>query len=537
MKKLVYGLLASVLTISLLLGACAKPTPSPTTPPPTTPPATAPAPAPKATPTLPPPATGTPRYGGVLRVGTTTHPSTLLPTGQPLKQSFLGALFDTLLKLDKSGELQPNLATEWSFSPDKKSFTLKLRQGVKFHDGTELNAAAVKWNILERKKFRDWTEVTSVDIVDDYTVRLNMDAFTNTLLVSLWFIPGMMTSPTTFDKWGKDDGQWHPTGTGPFKLAAYQHEVVGKFVRNDGYWQKGKPYLDEFHYVMIRDSTTMELALRAGEVDAVAEGIEVDVRRKLADEGKHQVVTGTVETYDVLVPDTVNPDSPFYNKKVRDAVDYAIDRKEIAKSLGFGYLEAFNQLSPSVEYAYNKTIPGRAYDPAKAKQLLAEAGYPNGFKTKMNRPFSYDARDVAVQSYLKAVGIDAEIEITNIAQYYNLERGGWKNRLIIRAFRNPPDWLAYVDSMVNTSSIENKSWTRPTGLMDSLNKAKAATTMAEKSAAAQQMVKLIYDEAAMIPLYGTVYAVVARQGINNMGYYALWGPNELWSPADVWMSK
>ena len=112
--------------------------------------------------------------------------------------------FDTLLRLDENGNLQANLSTEWKFASDNKSITLSLRKGVKFHDGADFNAAAVKWNMELRKasKFGDLDSLTSIDVVDDNTVRLNLSEFQNTTLVALWHIGGMMQSPTSYQRSG-----------------------------------------------------------------------------------------------------------------------------------------------------------------------------------------------------------------------------------------------------------------------------------------------------------------------------------------------
>src|SRR3990172_2914724 len=269
MRKLAHVLLVAALSLSLLLTACGQETPTATSVP-TVPPTPGVTPRPTPTPTQTAAATGTPQYGGVLRVGSGVAPRGLQPEIFSIGNWYFRMPYDTLLRIDEKGELQPELATNWRLAADSKSFTLTLRKGVKFQDGTDFNAAAVKFNIETRKSYKlgDYEEVTSIDVVDDYTVRLNLSKFQNSLLTSLWFIGSLIASPTTYQQWGKDQAQWHPVGTGPFKFVSFEGNTIFKYERFDGYWQKGKPYLDGYHYFAIIDPTTRELALRRGEIDA-----------------------------------------------------------------------------------------------------------------------------------------------------------------------------------------------------------------------------------------------------------------------------
>ncbi|MBI4296565.1 MAG: ABC transporter substrate-binding protein [Chloroflexi bacterium] len=539
MKRLL-SVLAVLVLIIILLSACARPAPSPTSPAaPTTPPPGTTAPVPKATPTPTAPAAGTPRYGGVLK---TTHSSTLssLISLNNVRHTWPNkALYDTFLRIDENGELQPNLISDWKLGTDMKSLTLTVRKGVKFHDGTDLNAASVKWNIEQRKAARlgDYMEVESVSVLDDYTVRLNFSKFENTLLIALWHFGGMPHSPTAYEKDGKDKAQWNPVGTGPFKLVSFTPDVSVKLERFDGYWQKGKPYLDKFEYHIIVDPTTRDLALQKGEVDA-SQSVTPETVIELEKKG-WPVITGPMDAYEVLVMDTANADSPFGNKKVRAALEHAIDRPAVAKAVGLGrFQEALNQMAPAGNYAYNPNIKGLPYDPKKARQLMAEAGYPNGFKTWIMRPFRNTDSTVAVASYLKEIGIEAEIRIVNPGILYGfLRENGWKTGLFPRSYRMEPDWLAFLNSVVSTKVQENVSVLRPPGFQGLLDQALAATDAASKSKASQQVVKMMSDELMHIPLWGSLPVIMHRDGVHNLEYFMPWGPNKLWSPADVWMSK
>ncbi|MBI4295693.1 MAG: ABC transporter substrate-binding protein [Chloroflexi bacterium] len=531
-----------LITIGALLVACAKPAPSPTptTAPKTSTPTSVTTPTAKASPTPTQPAAETPRYGGVFRPSETSARS-LIPEPFTISVWWHKMAHDTLLQIDEKGELKPNLATDWKLGPDMKSLTLTLRKGVKFHDGTDFNAAAVKWNIELRKaaKVGDYETVTSIDVIDDYTVRLNLSKFQNTLLTTLWFIGGLITSPTTYQKLGRDAAQWQPVGTGPFKFVSHQKDVNVRYERFDGYWQKGKPYLDAVDIQIILDSTTNELAFKKGDIH-VRGALSGKTNDEMTKEG-WQVVSGPVESYSVFFPDSANASSPFANKKVREAVEYAIDKENVVKALGYGRQQALYQMTPNDTYAYISDLPGRRYDPAKAKQLLAEAGYPSGFKatliTRGGAGTTPADALVAAATQLKAVGIDATIDNAEVGRFTTLQREGWKNGLIYGAVRIPPDWLQLAYTRVSTTAIDSISTLKSPGLQELLEQALAAPDTASKKTASQQVVRKIYDEAMVMPLWGAKQTFAAWPYLHNIEYHAPWGPSKLWGPADIWLSK
>ncbi|MBI4296846.1 MAG: hypothetical protein HY667_06995 [Chloroflexi bacterium] len=535
MRKSIYVLVVGLVTTGLLLAACARPeqTPTPTTPSPT---GTG-TPTPKASPTPTPTPTGAPQYGGILRVASQNAPRSLIPEINTIKNWFMQPTYDTLLRLDEKGDLGPNLATDWKLSADNKSLTLTLRKGVKFHNGTDFNAEAVKWAIQTKQaaKLGDYPGVESVDVIDDYTVRLNLSVFQNTLFSSLWYLAGLMHSPTAYQKDGRDRAQFNPVGTGPFKFVRYDSSALVKWERFDGYWQKGKPYLDGFEQLIIADPTTRELALRKGEIHA-AEALTAKVVSQLEEEG-WPIIKAPAETYNVFVPDSANADSPFANKKVREAVEHAIDRAAVAKALGYGLQEGLTQMTPSGTYAYVPDIKGREYNPVKAKQLRAEAGYPYGFKTTLLTRDTLAEALVAAQGFLREVGIEATVDVADAGRFVTLTQQGWKNMLVYRAFRVPPDWLQFAYTYVSPKTLESKSMLRPAGFEDLLQTALLAPDMASKKTASQAVIKTIYDEAMVVPLWASLSTLPYAKNVNNIGYYVPWGQNKLWGPSDVWLSK
>ena len=316
------------------------------------------APAPQTVPTptaKPGPAgTDTPVKGGKLVVSFTKAPALF---GYPPKivgsaGQYARPFFERLITTDDKGAYQPELATSWEIAPDGKSITFKLRQGVKFHDGTDFNADAVKFNYTEYlpPKPSIISGVSSLDVVDPYTIRLNIPAYSNLIMYQLATdIRLVIASPTAIKKNGADWATVNPVGTGPFKLKQYERNVSIKYIKNPDYWDKNLPYLDEMDCIAIPDPMTQLAAFKAGDVHVLYDA-KPQIVQQLAKEGYELIICpGTLQS---IVPNTKDPDSVFTNKKVREAIEYAIDKEAIASGPGMGlYKSAYHIVLPaSVDY-------------------------------------------------------------------------------------------------------------------------------------------------------------------------------------------
>ena len=364
------------------------------------------------------------RYGGIYRESLRVGPAT--PIGYPSEAapdaSFLAKpACETLVRVLKGGQIEPLLATEWKVAPDGKSILLTLRKGVKFHDGTDFNAQAVKWNyelLIQAKKNRDWT---SVDVIDDHTVRVNIKAYKNTVLTGFGSGSTIIVSPASVEKKGLDWTRWHPVGTGPFIFVEYERDARLVYKKNPNYWEKGKPYLDGIEYTVIADDMVQKMAFQRGDVHILA------ARTLIAQELKNSGMNYVSEpggTY-VLIPDSKNADSPFADKRVRLAVSHAIDREALSIALGFGFAKPAYQLYPGYNETALKDLDKHEYDPEKSKKLLAEAGYADGFKTSIHTFVRLVPRDfiTAIANMLKEVGIEAQGDFPEAGRYteYRLE--------------------------------------------------------------------------------------------------------------------
>ena len=481
----------------------------------------------------------TPQYGGVLRIIDLSEGAQ--PIGAPwrvrgIDLNLMRPAIESLLREDINANYHPWLATEWKIDKTKKTITLSLRKGVKFHDGTDFNAEAVKWCIdraIENKMVKGFN---SVDVIDDYTVRINVAHYQNNLLNLLSSSYTSVVSPTAYKEMGEEKAMWHPVGTGPFKFVNYERGNKLTYTKWEGYWGKGKPYLDGLEYIFIRDPMTQQAAMQARgdekvHVLAVTSGEQAAM---LKAKGFKEITmyTGSI----ALIPDSNDPNSPFANKKVRLATSYAIDREAIVKARGFGLWSPANQApTPGKPGHVNESEFGR-YDPEKAKQLLAEAGYPNGFQTTIYPMPGLVDRDVmvAVQQFLGEVGIKAELEFPDRGKFNELRFKGWRNGLLAQATRMLATTNITYNFYCHTAAGQFPSMKRPDGFVDKLNA--SLETLVPEKANMEELTRILIDDVTFIPLYYISESRILQSNVHDTGYFE-WEAGTVFTPENIWMSK
>lgn len=441
-----------------------------------------------------------------------------------------------MVKIGPTVEPEPVLATSWELAPDGKSYIFHLRKGVKFHDGTDFNAQAAKYNIdLFLESARAVLEnITSVDVLDDYTIRLNASEFSALTLYEL-SQDIRIASPAAIEKNGKEWAETHPVGTGPFKFASYERNVSLKYVRFDDYWEKGLPYLDGVECLMVKDPMTRLACLKAGEAQGIYNVPHEHVKMLLG-EG-YNLVRHTAITVGIF-GDSVNPDSPFANKKVRMAIEYAID-KDAINEMGLGYYPPMYQLTTEDSPFYNPEIKPRKYDPEKAKQLLTEAGYPDGFATKLTYlSVHWPEMWQLVQSYLAKVGIDMEMEPVDRPAYLQIRFGGGgilKNSCSHIVMPMAYDTLYQIKSFLTEASGHCADMAKPPQIDPMVEEALKIKDPEVRKEKVKEMAKIFYDDASRIPLYGEPRLVIMDKSINDYDFFT-YGPTV--SPfTNAWISK
>lgn len=444
--------------------------------------------------------------GGTLRVGQARSPVSLDPVlGISLHEfHILYSIFDGLVGYDESLALKPALAESWQRT-DPRTYVFKLRRGVKFHDGTDFDAAAVKWNIerildpATKARVRDLDVVEAVEAVDSHTVRFRLKTPTGLLPAFLAERGGLMVSPAAARRLGPDLGR-NPVGAGPYKFVEWMADDHITLERFDQYWDKGLPHLDKVVYRIIPDESVLVTNLRGGQIDYVA-----DVPPKDLGTLKREA-TLTVEQRPGLGFYWINLNSgiaPFNNKAIRQAMAYAVDRPAMLRSLYFGAgTAATGPLAPPL-WAFDPALKGYARDIARAKQKLAEGGLPNGFTFKMlvgSTPM-YRTNATAIQAQLAEAGITAELEITETVKVLQqvVARTYQASSTIWIGLNADPDFVLY--PLYSSHGLFNKDRYKNPKVDELLDRARALDKRDERRALYQEAVATIVDDAADLWLY------------------------------------
>jgi peptide/nickel transport system substrate-binding protein len=486
-------------------------------------------------------ASTTPKSGGVLRIGTGQIITILGYTPMISNNSFLQFLqtsFDSLLFYDDAGNLVPKLAVDWETDAEAKTITFHLRQGVKFQDGTDFNAEAVKWNI-EQYQAAARTEVAiiaSIDVVDDYTVVLNLSDWNSSTLEAVGFFVYYM-SPTAVQEHGTDWAQKNPVGTGPFVLEKWDEGVGITYTRNPDYWQEGKPYLDGIEYYFIAYATTLSAALQSGEIDMISYTSILEVENLVAAGFVAETNSNGVGVESTgVIPASANPDSPFADPLVRKAFVCAIDRDALIAAFGHGYTTATNQWAAPGSKTYNPDVKGCPYNPDLARQLLAEAGYPDGFDTVIFA-FAGDTWNPAIAQMLNDVGIRAKIELADGPLLNQNMLHGWDGIMYHWASIGPDLGLYMGRHLDPSGAFFAAGIQHPQDALDLLQAVRTAPDEATKLDYEMQLQKLIYDKYYLFgkvlyvtPIIHTKYDYVTD---DNFGRFTA----ASWTPENAWLDK
>lgn len=349
-----------------------------------------------------------------LTLGVALEPPHLDPTAgaaAAIDEVVYANVFEGLTRIGPNGEVLPALASTWEISDDGKTYTFKLRSGVKFHDGTDFNADDVKFS-LDRARAADSTNaqkglfaaIAEVTVVDPATVKVTLNEAAGNFLFNMGWGDAVIVAPES-----ADGNKEKPVGTGPFKFGSWAKGSAVEIVRNDDYWGD-KAALSKATFRIIPDASAAIAALQSGDVDAFPNFPAPEAIPAFQSNPEFAVVIGSTEGETILSINNKRP--PFDNAMVRQAIAHAIDRKAIIDGAMFGLGTPIGTHFAPHHPAYVKeTIDTYPYDPEKAKALLAEAGFKDGIKAKIHLPPPTYARrgGEILASQLRAVGIDLEI--------------------------------------------------------------------------------------------------------------------------------
>ena len=464
--------------------------------------------------------------GGTIRIGMDADNTTMDPhrSTAAVDRQVYNNVYGKLVDLDGKFNVVPQLAQSWEIKNGGLTYVFKLRRGVKFHDGTDFNADAVKWNFdrmrdpeLASPRRSEIAPVKDVKVVDPHTVEVTLSAPYSPFLTVLTDRAGMMVSKAAVEKY-KDDFARNPVGTGPFRFGEWVKDDHLTLKRFDGYWEQGRPYLDEIIYKPIPDSSVRYTAMRTGQIDVMHQIHPKDVSPAKSERG---LKVSEIPSLWWQAMHLNNQVAPFTNKALRQAIWYAVDRSVIQRVVYYGQgAPAWGPFPPS-QWAQDREFADWKRDVAKAKAKLAEGGQPNGFAFTIkgwNQPTQVQELQV-VQAQLKDVGVDMKVELLEFGKLladlnshnFVALRLGWSGR-------PDPDGNAHA-FLHSKGGLNRVRYSNPK-MDDLLDRARSESELGKRKALYTEVTRLAAEEAPYIWLHHDAEVKVwseAVRGFEHIG--------------------
>src|SRR6266542_7122547 len=469
-----------------------------------------------------------PTAGGVLTFAAGSDPDSLDPqnTQSNPGEQVNRMMYDNLVRFNAKMQIEPALAQSWTQSPDGLTWTFKLRKGVRFHDGSPFDAKAVKYffdRVLgDEKPFKAslYTPfVQGAQVVDDNTVRVTLKQPFAAFLFRLAHSAGGVVSPAAHQKWGKDL-TLHPSGTGPFKFVEWVKGDRVVLEKNDGYWG-GRPLLDRVTVKTVKEDAARVLMLESGDTDLILNIPPEDIPRLRKDP---RFTVESITTARALYVMMNVKKKPFDDVRVRQALNYAVNREAIVKSLFQGNAEALSGIVAPLQNGYAK-LPGYAYDPKKAKELLAQAG-ASALKVKLWSPKGRYVKDFelaqAVQQDLAAVGIEATLSTMEWGAYLSATKtpAEQTDRELFLLGWSPSTGEAHwgtfplLHSSQQAPKGDNRGFFASKALDDAMDKAGTATSDKARLAALREAQQIVINDASHVFLISPNMIVGASKKVH-----------------------
>ncbi|WP_437615562.1 glutathione ABC transporter substrate-binding protein GsiB [Erwinia sp. V71] len=450
-----------------------------------------------------------------------------------LSQTVAKSFYQGLLGFDKDMKLINVLAESYTVSADGLIYTVKLRPGVKFQDGSDFNAEAVKVNFdrasnpdSHLKRYNLFKNIASTEAVDATTVKITLKQPFSAFINILAHPAAAMISPAALKKYGKDIG-FHPVGTGPYAFDTWNQTDFVKVKKWGGYWKQGYPKLDSITWRPVVDNNTRAAMMQTGEAN-FAFPIPFEQAQLLEKNSKLDLVTSPSIMQRYISFNVTQ--KPFDNPKVREAINYAINRQALAKVAFSGYATpATGIVPPAIDFA--QTYPAIPYDPAKARELLKEAGYPNGFTTTLWSSHNHSTAQKVLQftqQQLAQVGIKVTVTAMDAGQRAAEVEGKGQKESGVRMFytgwsasTGEADWAltplfatgSWPPAIFNTAFYSNPQVDKD--LADALK----TTDRAEKARLYKDAQDRIWNEHPWAPL--VVEKLVSANSKSLTGFYMM----------------
>jgi peptide/nickel transport system substrate-binding protein len=447
---------------------------------------------------------------------------------------------ENLLYQDEKGKFLPALAESWDYAPDRKSITFRLRRGVKFHDGTDFDAAAVKFNFdriadpqVNARARQLFTDYASADVVDAGTVRVNLKQPSGAFLTILALEPGSILSPTAIRNMGADFGR-KPVATGPFKVVSWTGGRI-EVERFDGYWRDGAdgkklPYLDRAIVRVISNTAVKIVELKAGSVQ-IGDAIQVKDFDQVERDPNLELRETIQGIQQYMAFNVTRP--PFDNADLRRAVALAINRPTIERVISRGQGVVTAGLEPPTSLAYDPGIKGPGYDVAGAKAAYQKSGHkgPLTLVVIQRDPDTQIAQ--IVQAMLKEAGIEMRVEV--------LERQAWLDKVlgktyqfgILRYSAPLPDPDLGFSRFYGKNALQNYSGFQNTRIDELVGVARAETDIEKRRTYYAEIQQILLDNNAETYFFFRPNRQVVRREVQNFREEF----NGTWLYADMWLKR
>lgn len=447
-------------------------------------------------------------------------------------------IFDTLVDYgDQDTEIHPALAEKWDVSSDGLVYTFNLREGVKFHDGTDFNADAVvynfeRWMNADKKQYYYYGSmfggfkgdeghvIESVTAVDDYTVEFKLKRPQAPFLKNLAMPAFGIGSPDAIEKYGESFTE-NPVGTGPFVFKEWKRNDRIVLEKNENYWMEGYPKLNRVIFKAIPDNSSRLNALLSGDIDLM-DGVNPSDVKQIEENADLQPFFRP--SMNVGYVGLTNTREPLNNKLVRQALNHAVDKEGIIAAFYEGQAEPAKNPMPPVIEGYNDDIQAYPYDLEKAKELLAEAGYADGFEMELwampvPRPYMPDGQKVAevLQASFAQIGVKAEIVSMEWATYLEKARAGEADAFLLGWTGDNGDADNFLYVLLDQDNIgsNNYSFYSNEKVHDLLIEAQSTPDQEKRNELYKQAQEIIHDDAPWIPLVHSTPALAGKANLSG----------------------
>jgi len=455
-------------------------------------------------------------------------------------------IFESLLEFEAdSFTVKEGLATNWSIEDDGKRYVLELRKGVKFHDGTDFNADAVIFN------FERWSDKThkyhfadegfsyvfygnefggfkgeeghiikEINKLDDHKIEFVLTKAHAPFLQNLAMASFAIASPASFEKYGSKIIE-NPVGTGPFMFKEWKRNESITLVKNPNYWKEGQPILDTVIFQVIPDNAARFTALRSGQIDLM-DGLNPDDIKTVEADSSLNLYKRAANNVGYLGFNTAK--APFDNPKVRQAMNHAVNKDALIAGLYSNLAVRAKGALPPGYLGYNDAIEEYGYDVEKAKQLLAEAGYPNGFEFDLwtmpvARPYMPDPQKAAeaLQADFAKIGLKAKIVSMEWATYLEETTKGKQDVFMLgwSGTNGDPDY--FLNNLLSKNAIPggNRSFYANDEVTKLLTQAVGMTDQNERDQTYKKALELIHADAPWIPLVHNTPVLAGSSRVQN----------------------